>query len=121
MTKEALTQELAGLYKSIGMGFDKSSPETLMAELEYRCQWLARSAELVAEAQFIHDKARGAASEKYLDVSATVLREVLTRDCAEEARLLKLAERLNATLTHQIDAIRTVVSFEKESMRNVRN
>lgn len=117
MTKEALVKEIGELYKSIGMGFDRSSPETLIAELDYRSQWLARSAELVGEAQFIHDTTRGKASEKYLDVSATVLREVLSRDCAEEAKILKLAERLNSTLTHQIDAIRTIISFEKESRR----
>lgn len=117
MTKESLLEELSQLYKSIGMGFDRSSPETLIAEGEYRSQWLARSAELAAEAQFIHDKARGLASEKYMDVSATIMREFVGRDCADEARILKLAERLNATLVHQMDMIRTIISFEKESRK----
>jgi hypothetical protein len=117
MTKEALLKEVSELYKSVGMGFDRSSPETLISEGEYRSQWLARSAELVGEAQFIHDKARGAASEKYMDVKATLMREFVGRDCADEARLLKLAERLNATITHQCDMIRTIISFEKESRK----
>lgn len=112
-----LAEEIGQLYQSIKAPLDRTSPEALIAELEFRGQWLARSAELVAEAQAIHDRARGEAAEKYLDLSATQMRELVSRDCVQEAKLLKLAERLNSTLTHQIDEVRTIISFEKESRR----
>ena len=112
-----LAMELSQIYESIKPELDKTQ---LLAELDYRCQWLARSGELIADAQYILDCKRGQVADKNNNLSATLLREVIARDCAEENRLYKLADRLNATLTHQIDALRTMISFEKESMRNSR-
>jgi DNA-binding SARP family transcriptional activator len=113
---EELAQELKSLYDSLGP-FDRGNIEGLMADLDYTNQWLSRSAELLAEAQYHHDKARGDASENHMDATATLLRELLGRDCASEARMLKLAERLNATLCHRIDSLRSLISLEKENLK----
>lgn len=116
MTSEELGTEIRELYASIKLPLDRT-PEGLLAELDFRGQWLARSAELVAEAQYVLDEARGRVAEKYLKSSATVLREMINRDTASENRLRILADRLNATLTHQMDEVRSILSFEKESLR----
>ena len=116
MTALELEKEMSGLYESLKEPLDRT-PEGLLGELDFRCQWLARSSELRADAQFIMDEARGRAAEQYLDSSATVLREMINRDTAQENKLLVLADRLNATLTHQMDSIRSILSFEKESLR----
>lgn len=116
MTALELAEEIGQLYGLLKDGLDRS-PQGLLTELDTRCQWLARSAELEAEAQYIHDRARGEVSEKNPDLNATRLREVLSRDCADEARLVKLAERLHTTLCYQMDSIRSILSYEKESRK----
>ena len=84
-----------------------------MDELDERSQWLARSSELLAEAQYILDRKRGEEAERLTGFPPSVGREVLAGRSAEEARLHRLADRLNVTITHQLDAIRSVLSFEK--------
>lgn len=115
-TAQQIVDELEAYYGEISRQFDSDNPTELITKLERRCQLLARSAVLLADAQFVHDKARGEASEKAGDMAATALREHLTGACAYEARLLKLADRLNATIVHQIDSIRTMISYSKMVM-----
>lgn len=117
MTTLELASELESIYGLVKQGLDRS-PEGLLMELDTRCQWLARSAELEAEAQTLVDYARGNTAEQFPEANATRLREILGKECAEENRLYKLAERLNSTLVHQIDAIRSILSYEKESRRH---
>ena len=117
MTPNDLAIELGKLYESIKAPLDRT-PEGLLGELDFRSQWLARSAELEAEAQFILDQKRGEVAERNSQISATMLREILARECADENRLYKLAERLNSTIVHQIEAVRSIVSYEKESRKH---
>lgn len=115
MTAVEMAKEIDGYYGFLSEAIDKDNPSGLVADLDRRCQILARSAVLLADAQRILDRARGEAAHKLPpDMSATLAREHLNFVCADEARLLKLADRLNATLVHQIDAIRSVLSWEKQ-------
>jgi hypothetical protein len=112
MTEVELGEELRQIYKRIGQPLSRDVVG-LMDELDDRCQWLARSSELLAEAQAMNDRRRGKESEALTELPASLIRERLSGICADESRLLKLADRLNATIVHQIDAIRTILSFEK--------
>jgi len=114
-TQQDLAEELAMLYESIKAPINKGNPTGLVDDLDYRCQWLARSAELVADAQWYVDQAQGHAADGIETGTPWSLAKILIESkTADESRLLKLAERLNATLTHQIDSIRSVLSFEKQ-------
>ena len=114
MTSTELASELGLIYQRISQPLDREVVG-LMDEMLERCEWLARSSELLAEAQFILDKARGEAAEKLSQTKfgASILREFIGNLVAEETRLRNLADRLNVTITHQLDAIRTKISFEK--------
>lgn len=118
MTAEELSAELATIYSDIKEPLDRT-PEGLLQELDNRGQWLARSAELVAEAQAILDSKRGEASEVYAGrkESWSIIKSLIERDCKLEKKLFTLADRLNATITHQIDEVRSILSFEKEHLR----
>ena len=116
-TATEVSDELETYYDEISRKFDQDNPTELITHLERRCQLLARSAVLLADAQFIHDKARGEAASG-VDMPATALREYLLGKCADEARLLKLADRLNSTIVHQIDSIRTMISYTKQLMNS---
>lgn len=113
-----IAEEMALLYAEIEKPLAKGNPIGLMDDLDYRSQWLARSAEILGECQFVYDRARGeAASEATAQgLSGNVAKDFITGQCATENRLLLLAERLNSTLVHQIDAVRTLLSYEKQYM-----
>ena len=118
MTAQEIADELDDYYGQISSPIDKDNPTGLIDDLGKRCQLLARSAVLLADAQFIHDKARGMECDApgVAGMSATLMREYLTGACASEARLVTLAERLNSTLVHQVDSLRTMISYVKQTM-----
>jgi hypothetical protein len=117
-----LAEEVNSLYESIKQPLDRT-PEGLIAEIDFRCQWLARSSEILADCQIILDKKRGEVSTEYIATKDgwNIVKAVIESRCAEEKKLFMLADRLNATLTHQIDGIRSMLSFEKESAKMNRN
>lgn len=116
---QELVKEIDSLYESIKQPLDRT-PEGLLAELDFRCQWLARSAEIEAESQEYLDKKRGEEAEKANErgFNATTARDIINAQCSLEKRLYTLAERLNSTLVHQIDSIRSILSYEKEGIKN---
>ena len=116
-----LAQEIADLYDYLKKPLDRT-PEGLILELDSRGQWLARSAELLADAQVLLDQKRGKAAEVHIGTkeSWNVVKHQIEAECVDEKKLFVLAERLNATLTHQMDGIRSILSFEKQSMAQLR-
>jgi hypothetical protein len=113
-----LIEEIGELYQSIKEPLDRSNTG-LMNELDYRCQWLARSVELLADAQLILDTKRGKVAEEFIGTTEgwNVVKMIIESRTKDEKRLVLLAEKLNSTLTHQIDAIRSLLSFEKQSLK----
>ena len=113
-----LTEEINNLYEGVKGGIDRT-PEGLIAELDFRCQWLARSAEILADCQIILDKKRGEVAEQYINTeqSWNIVKSVIESKCADEKKLFCLAEKLNSTLVHQGDMIRSLLSYEKEQSK----
>jgi hypothetical protein len=118
-----LTQELIAavdqLYK-VAEARIPDTPDDLSDALKERCAWLARSARLVADTKQALDEARGREAEELGNrFSATVFKEVLASKLSNETRIANLAERLNAALTHDIDAIRSLLAFEREYVNRI--
>jgi hypothetical protein len=113
-----LVEEMDNLYKSLKIGLDRT-PQGLCEELDYRSQWLARSAEILADCQLLLDMKRGEVAETFIGTNESwnVVKMLIESKTKDERRLFLLAERLNATITHQIDAVRSLLSFEKESAK----
>jgi len=120
MTLDELVKEIEYLYESLKKPFARSGQE-LMDDLDYRCQWLARSAELLAEAQYHVDKRRGEEAERVarMDINTTLAKEIINGATANERRVLMQAEKLNSTLGYQIESIRSLLSFIKEEMKQL--
>ncbi len=55
------------------------------------------------------------AKEQFL--SATVQNALLDSICEDEAFMVDWLERINRTCTHQIEGLRSLLSYEKEQMR----
>lgn len=114
-----LAEEMGLLYEEIKKPISRGNPEGLMMDLDFRSQWLARSAEILAESQKIYDAKRGKAATEAVEqgLGGNSAKDYIVGECADENRLLVLADRLNSTLVHQIDAIRTLLSYEKQTIQ----
>ena len=111
-TKEKLVEELQFLCDTL-QGSTPKEPELILEDLRFSTGYLARTAELVADAEYYLNVRRGEVAHENSELTATILREVSAKDCATEQRIYRLAERINATLTHRIDSLRSQLSYEK--------
>ena len=78
--------------------------------------YLARSAVLQTEAQFIYDNSLAKETEKLMgheELSATTIKNLVTGRTSTEKKMLLLCERINRTLVHQIDSLRSQLSYLK--------
>jgi paraquat-inducible protein B len=120
METDDLAYELDSIYKHIQETSINSDPEELKEELDQCSMYLARSSQLLADAEYFLNKAKGEAASKYAKsitapakFNATESKYFIEGVTTLETRLHTMAERLNRTLTHRIDAIRSVLSYEK--------
>lgn len=82
---------------------------------------LARSANLVAEASMIASTAKRKAYLNFsetakaqgLDFSASIVKDFVATQCGEEMRCYEYSNRINAALTHTLEACRSVLSAAK--------
>lgn len=98
--------------------------EEISSRIRDLSAYLARTAYLLQEAKYnlrrkkaseISDIIVQIAKEQYL--SAKAQNALVDSIAADEHRLVDWLDRLNATCTHQIDALRSLLSFEKEQLR----
>lgn len=110
-------EEIKSLYKrieSVGLNGDGAQ---LKDEMEQCNSELARSGQLLADAESILAKKRGQLVKDYLKkekIQPTILKALVDAEVTEEQKVVTLADRLNALLTHRIDSIRTLLSYEKQ-------
>lgn len=108
--------------------FTQTTTSSDVTELEGRIAeamvYLARSGELLAKARTALRRKRASevcatimAVAKAEHLSAKVQNALLEGVAAEEEEVVDTLDRLNRALTHQLDGLRTLLSFEKEAMR----
>lgn len=120
-----LEQEMEGLFQHVKeTGTANAIYPELAEEMEWSIQHLARSSEILAYAEIEEKKARAIHSkdliEKEPKIGAMMLKEIVDGLTAPEAKLVTLADRLNSTLVHRIDALRTQISYVKADMERSR-
>lgn len=117
MTEEIAAQELKKMYGFCSGGYNQDNGEEMSERLTQLSIYLARSAVVQGNAQYFLDLKQGIESELTLKnvpgVTPSMLTKIVAGKCANEMKLLKLAERLNRTITHQIDALRSQLSYLK--------
>ena len=93
--------------------------ECLFAELDGLIQWLARSAELVSIAESMFKQKISTIILEYStkDLTPSLLVKVAEGICFEELKGYRRIERQNAGLVHAIEGIRTLLSYQKETMK----
>lgn len=89
---------------------------------------LARSANLVADATMLSAEAKKNAYADYtqmaqsqgLKFSPSIVKDFVATRCGEEMRCLEYADRMNAALTHCLEALRSCLSSAKEEWKTLK-
>ena len=85
--------------------------------------YLARTTKLLADSKYHKDSKLNSAFmdeiRKISQLSASVANKYVDSLCKNENYLINWSERLNRTVTHQIDWCRTIVSKNKAEMQNL--
>jgi uncharacterized protein YoaH (UPF0181 family) len=123
MTVEDLKREAEVMQKYMDITCS-GSPDEITDRISQLMAYLSRSGEMLAQAKRllrarksneIQNTIITIAKESHL--SATVQNALLESICEEESYAVDLIERLNRTCTHQLDALRSLLSYEKENLR----
>lgn len=101
-----------------------SDPAELVDRIATLMTYISRSGEMYAQAKkILRAKKTSEISKTILNIakeqclSASVQNALLDSICEEEAFMVDWLERLNRSCTHQLDGLRTLLSYEKEQMR----
>lgn len=101
-----------------------SDPAELVDRIATLMTYMSRSGEMYAKAKKeLRAKKTNEISKTILAIakeqclSATVQNALLDSICEDEAFMVDWLERINRTCTHQIDGLRSLLSYEKEQMR----
>jgi energy-converting hydrogenase Eha subunit C len=101
-----------------------SDPAELVDRIANLMTYMARSGEMLANAKRtlrsrktseISKTIIAIAKEQFL--SATVQNALLDSICEDEAFMVDWLERINRSCTHQIEGLRSLLSYEKEQMK----
>lgn len=100
------------------------NPEEIQERIRVISTYMSRTAYMLAEAKKIMRKKKSQEIQntiiliaKESCLSAKVQNTLLDSIAEEEAYLVDWLDRLNAAATHQVDALRSLLSFEKENLR----
>ena len=101
-----------------------TDPAELVDRIANLMTYMARSGEMLAIAKRqLRNRKTNEISKTIIKIakeqclSATVQNALLDSICEEEAFMVDWLDRINRTCTHQIEGLRTLLSYEKEQMR----
>lgn len=101
-----------------------SDPAEIVDRISMLMTYMSRSGEMYAQAKkSLRAKKTNEISKTIINIakeqclSASVQNALLDSICEEESFLVDWLERINRTCTHQIDGLRSLLSYEKEQMK----
>ena len=85
--------------------------------------YLARTSKMLADAKFHKDNAikDSILNEVKLEYPASIMKQLIDSTCKRENYLVNWIDRLNSTVVHQLDFLRTVISKAKSEQFASRN
>jgi hypothetical protein len=97
-------------------------PQDLLDRIEYLNILVAKSGQLLAKAKYIQDDIINTgllqAMEQELDkkLSPSLVNKFVNSGAKNINYLVSWADRINAAATHQLDGIRTIISYKKAEL-----
>ena len=111
--------QIEKIYKYLVQRYDEKDGTILTERITNLNVALARSAELLADAEYYLNKKKGLESGKIYEnerlskLKPTEIKFLLDGKTADEQRVYKQCERLNRAITHQLEGLRTQLSYLK--------
>lgn len=100
------------------------NPEEVLERIRAIMPYISRTAFMLAEAKkALRRKKASEISNTIINIakeqclSAKVQNTLIDSIAEDEAYLVDWLDRLNAAATHQVDALRSILSFERENLR----
>jgi hypothetical protein len=101
-----------------------NSPEEISDRISQLMSYMARSGEMLAQAKRLLRSRKSVEIRNTImtvakteRLSASVQNALLDSVCEQEAFLAEWLERVNKSCTHQIEGLRSLLSYEKEGLR----
>lgn len=121
LNKEQL-QEKAKKMQSFLEQKQGSEPNDLIQRAENLGVLIAQSGQCLADAKYLQDMVINGAIMEALQrayeerLSATTINQFVKTAAKEQNYLVTWFDRINATAVHQLDGIRTIISYRKSEM-----
>jgi len=102
---------------------DKSDPDGLVGKISELASLIPSSAQALAMAEMLYNEKIGALmeTEQFSKMNTTDKKMLFQGKASKEIALMTFTERLNKGITHAIDGYRSILSFVKSEMDNLRN
>jgi hypothetical protein len=103
--------------------YDSQNPNDLIQRLEYLQILVAESGQLLAESKWYQDKIVNGAIVESLkqaydkSLSPSTINKYVNTTARDYNYLVNVFDRINSTATHQIDALRSIISYRKAEMQ----
>jgi hypothetical protein len=101
-----------------------NNPEEMSERISSLMSYMSRSGEMLAQAKnYLRQKKTTEINTTILAIakqsclSAKVQNALLDSICSEESFLVDWLDRINRSCVHQIDALRSLLSYDKEELR----
>lgn len=116
---ETIAREVKELNDYLAQSYE-TEPGAIFGKISILCNYLARTTELLSQAEYILNRAKGKASNEIdSKVSATRYKDVIMEIVANEQKVYRFVERLNASIVHILEGMRSQLSYCKEERRNL--
>ena len=102
---------------------DTSDPDGLAGKISELASLIPSSAQAVAISEMIYNEKIGELmeDEKYKSLNTTERRLIFQAKASKEIALVTYTERLNKGITHGIDGYRSILSFVKSELENLKH
>lgn len=95
---------------------NESEPSMIQANIMQSLTWLARTVTLMAEARSLMSIAQGNFAAYVKDYAPSIAKLVIKKHTADIEKVVVFLDRANAMLTHGVEALRSVLSYQKSLM-----
>lgn len=118
-----LSEKLQHLRNLIDTNLKELAVESLIDHAKEIAANIGLSAECKAEARRDLEAHRLTALKSLRDdkITPSILLKMADGICADKIQQFEYADRINAGITHQLDLIRSIISYQKEERRSETN
>ena len=117
---KALTNQIG---KAISQTIDKDNPEEVTGKLAELSALQSTSAHCLALAEMVYNQKlmELVTDNAYSNLSATDKKYVFLGKAKQEGYYVTLSERQSRSLSHSLDALRSILSFMKSELENLKS